>query len=64
MDDDQPSTEKLLTVQTEREAQEAARARDAELAEEEQAAERRSDKAGYLREKLEQQRAADSEADH
>lgn len=63
MDEDEPKTEELLTVQAEREAAEAERARQAELAEEERAAERRADKAGYLREKLEQQRAADDDGE-
>ncbi len=59
MDDEHPSPEELAAAQAEREAAEQARARAADLDEEEHTAERRADKAHYLREKLEEQRQAD-----
>jgi hypothetical protein len=49
-----PETEELTTDQIQREAIERERARHAALQEEEKAAERRADKASYLREKLEE----------
>lgn len=62
MDDEpEPTTQELLIAQTQRERQESERARHAELPEEEHAAERRADKAGYLRSKLEEQEAADED---
>ena len=57
--DQNPSTEELRIVQARREADETERAEQAELSTEEHAAVRRADKAAYLREKLEQQQAAD-----
>jgi hypothetical protein len=54
-----PETEELTTDQIQREAIERERARHAALQEEERAAERRADKASYLRDKLEER--ADSE---
>jgi hypothetical protein len=54
-----PETEELTTDQIQREAIERERARHAQLKEEEKAAERRADKASYLREKLAER--ADSE---
>lgn len=60
MDDElEPTTQELRIAQTERERDESERAEHAELPEEEHAAERRADKAAYLRSKLEQQEARD-----
>jgi hypothetical protein len=56
-----PETEDLTTGQMTREAIERERARHAELKEEEKAAERRADKASYLREKLEERGASEDE---
>jgi hypothetical protein len=56
-----PETEDLTTGQMTREAIERERARHAELSEEEKAAERRADKAAYLREKLEERGASEDE---
>ena len=56
-----PETEDLTTDQVHREAIERERARHAELQEEEKAAERRADKASYLREKLEERAASEDE---
>ena len=55
MSDDKPTTQELRAEQIERERDEHARAEEADLPAEEQAAQRRADKAAYLREKLEQQ---------
>jgi hypothetical protein len=49
-----PETEDLTTGQMTREAIERERARHAELEEEEKTAERRADKAAYLKEKLDE----------
>ncbi len=57
-----PKTEELRIAQDERAREEASHAEKAELPAEERAAERRSDKAAYLREKLEEQQAADEDA--
>ncbi len=57
-----PKTEELRIVQDERARTEARHAEEAELPAEERAAKRRSDKAAYLREKLEEQQAADEDA--
>jgi hypothetical protein len=56
-----PETEDLTTGQIQREAIERERARHAELSEEEKAAERRADKAAYLREQLEKRGASEDE---
>jgi len=53
--DDDPTTETLHLEQLQREKAERERAREASGESEERAAERRADKAGYLREKLEEQ---------
>jgi len=60
-DETEPSAQELRIAQTQREREESERAKHAELPEEEHTAERRSDKAGYLRSKLEEQEAADEE---
>ena len=53
--DDMPTTQELRLDQIQREREEHERERKAELPAEERAAERRADKAAYLREKLEEQ---------
>lgn len=55
MRDDDPTTETLRIEQLQRELAERARADQAVTPEEEQAADRRADKAGYLREQLDKQ---------
>jgi len=55
MDDDELTTETLRRAQLQREQAERERAGQAVTAEEEHAADRRADKAAYLREKLEEQ---------
>ena len=55
MREDEPTTETLHLEQLEREQAERERAQEASTEAEERAADRRADKAGYLREKLEQQ---------
>jgi hypothetical protein len=55
MRDDEPSTETLRIEQLQRERAERERAREAATPQEEHAAERRADKAAYLREKLGEQ---------
>ncbi len=55
MRDDDPTTETLRLEQLERERAELERAEQAPTASEELAAERRADKAAYLREKLDEQ---------
>ncbi len=57
-DDDDPTTEMLRVEQLQRELAERTRAEQAATENEERAADRRADKAGYLREKL------DEQADH
>jgi len=61
MADRDPTTEELRIEQAEREREESDTAEHAVLAEEERSARRRADKAGYLREKLEEQQAADEQ---
>lgn len=56
---DEPTTEQLRAVQSEREREERERAEQAPTDTEQLAAVRRADKAGYLRDKLDEQ--ADSE---
>lgn len=58
-DDTNPSTEELLIVQRDRERDEMERADDADLPDEEHAANRRADRANYLIDKLKEQQAAD-----
>jgi len=55
MREDEPTTEALRRAQLQREQTERERAEQAVTAEEEHAAERRADKAAYLREKLDEQ---------
>jgi hypothetical protein len=55
MRDDDPTTETLRIEQLQRERAERERAREAPTPEEEHAAQRRADKAAYLREKLGEQ---------
>jgi len=55
MRDDDPTTETLRLEQIAREHAERERAEEATTGAEERAAERRADKAAYLREKLEEQ---------
>jgi len=55
MRDDDPTTETLRIDQLQRELAERARAGRAPTEQEEHAADRRADKAAYLREKLEEQ---------
>jgi hypothetical protein len=62
MSDDDPTTQELKVEQIQREREEHARAQEAPTEAGEQAAIRRADKASYLREKLEQQQAADGNA--
>jgi hypothetical protein len=57
-----PETEDLTTGQATREAIERERAKHAQLQAEEQAAERRADKAAYLKEKLGERAASEDEA--
>ncbi len=59
--DSDPSTEELRAVQAQREQEEAETAEHAVLPEAQHAAERRSDKAGYLKDKLAEQQAADDD---
>jgi hypothetical protein len=61
MNDDMPTTQELRLDQIQREREEHARAKEAALPAEERAAERRADKAAYLREKLEEQDARGGE---
>ena len=58
MDDDDPTTEELRAIQEVREEQERERAAEAEAPAEARAAERRADKAAYLRDKLDEQAEA------
>ena len=55
MSDEMPTTQELRLDQIQREREEHARAQEADLPAEEEAAQRRADKAAYLREKLEEQ---------
>jgi len=55
MSDDEPTTESLRLDQVRRELDERDRAQQADSPAEERAAERRADKAAYLREKLDEQ---------
>ena len=60
-EDDMPTTQELRLEQIQRETQEHARAEEADLPAEEEAATRRADKAAYLKRKLEEQEAAQRE---
>ena len=55
-----PKTEELRLEQIQREREEHARARASDQAPEERAHERRAERAGYLKEKLDEQAASDS----
>ena len=55
MDDDHPTTEALRIEQLQRELSERERADQAATENEERTADRRADKAAYLREKLDEQ---------
>ncbi|HVF78254.1 MAG TPA: hypothetical protein VNA28_08140 [Solirubrobacteraceae bacterium] len=57
MDDDEPTTETLRIEQLQRELSERKRAKEAPTEQEEYAADRRADKAAYLRGKLDEQAA-------
>ena len=57
---DEPTTQQLRAVQSEREQEERERAKDAPTDTEQLAAVRRADKAAYLKDKLDEQ--ADSES--
>ena len=59
-DEDYPTTEELRVQQSSREQEELARAAAAPSDGEERAAVRRAQKAGYLKDKLEQQAASDA----
>jgi hypothetical protein len=59
--DDDPRTEELKVEQVQRELRERREAEDAPTEAGEAAARRRADKAAYLKEKLEQQQAADED---
>ena len=61
MSDDMPTTQELRLDQIQREREEHARAEEAELPEEEHAAQRRADKAAYLKQKLAEQEARGGE---
>ena len=52
---DEPTTQELRLDQIQREREEHARARDASTPDEAHAAQRRADKAAYLKQKLEEQ---------
>ncbi len=62
MDGDEPTTETLRVEQLQRELAERKRADDAVTENEQRAAERRADKAAYLREKLDEQAENPDEA--
>lgn len=62
MNDDEPTTETLRIEQLQRELAERQRSREAPTEQEERAAERRADKAAYLREKLDEQAAHPDES--
>ena len=62
MRDDEPTTETLRIEQLQRELAERKRSTEAPNEPEERAADRRADKAAYLREKLEEQAAHPDEA--
>jgi hypothetical protein len=58
-DEDDPTTEQLRVQQADRERDERARAAAASTSGDEQAAQRRAEKAGYLKRKLEEQAASE-----
>jgi 5,10-methylenetetrahydrofolate reductase len=57
--DDDPTTEELRLQQADRERSEHARAAAASNPEDERAAQRRAEKAGYLKKKLDEQAASE-----
>jgi hypothetical protein len=59
---DEPTTQELRLEQIQRERDEHARAAEEPMEAGRRAAARRADKAAYLREKLEEQQAADGDA--
>ena len=59
--EDDPTTEQLRAVQAEREIDERERAQGAATGAEERAARRRAEKAGYLKQKLEEQAASEED---
>ena len=58
--DDETTTQQLRAIQSEREQEERERAKDAPTDTEQLAAVRRADKAGYLKEKLDEQAESES----
>jgi hypothetical protein len=58
-DEDDPTTEQLRVQQADRERDERARAAAASTPGDERAAQRRAEKAGYLKRKLEEQAASE-----
>ena len=58
--DDEPTTEQLRAVQSEREREERERAEHAATDTEQLAAVRRADKASYLKDKLDEQAASEA----
>jgi hypothetical protein len=58
--DDEPTTQQLRAVQSDREQEQRARAEDAPTDTEQLAAVRRADKAAYLKEKLDEQAESES----
>jgi hypothetical protein len=60
--DDDPTTQELKVAQLKREVEEREQAREAETDEGTGSHKRRADKAGYLREKLEQREKAERDA--
>ncbi|MEY2514253.1 MAG: hypothetical protein QOJ89_1611 [bacterium] len=60
-DADDPTTEELRAVQAEREQDERGRAAAASSDGDERAAQRRAEKAGYLKRKLDEQAASEEE---
>jgi hypothetical protein len=60
--DEDPTTQEHRIRQSERERDERRQAREAETEEAEAAAERRADKAGYLKKKLEERARAERDA--
>lgn len=60
-DEDEPTTQELRTVQAQRAAKEARRAEGADQPAEARAAERRAEKAAYLRDRLAEAERAESD---
>ena len=61
-DDDDPTTEQLRVQQADREQDELGRAAAASTPADERTARRRAEKAGYLKQKLEEQAASDEDS--